>query len=115
VCSQGCTHFWAYKEGAARHLKNCRGCKECQCPHCHFERYILPAGGRDKIRDDESVQPASYCWFLYDVIHHKFMDATWAAAVNEAREKKLSSFHQTREDARLDRVLAENGFDPKKV
>jgi hypothetical protein len=115
VCSRGCVHWWGYQEHASQHLKHCGGCSRCQCPHCHSERYLLPLDGRSKVREDQSVEPARKCWLFFDLFHHMFMDEEWVASVDNCRKHKLSAFHQTPEDIRLDNALKNNGFDPRKV
>lgn len=114
VCSRGCVHWWAYMDGASQHLQTCQGCRRCQCPHCHSERYKLE-GARCRIREHEHVEPAQKCWFFFDVFYHMFLDEYWVAEVQHSREQKLSAFHQTPENDRLDEALQKDGFDPKKV
>jgi hypothetical protein len=112
VCSRGCIHWWGYQKHASQHLKRCEGCANCQCPHCHSERYMLPSGGRSRVREDQNVEPARKCWFFFDVFHHMFMDEEWVASVDDCRKHKRSAFHQTPEDTRLDNALMRTASIP---
>lgn len=114
VCPRGCVHWWGFMEHTAQHLKHCKGCAKCQCPHCNAERFCYSCR-RTSIRVDQHVEPSQKCWFFFDVFHHMFLDTSWVAAVNRSREQKLSAFHQTKEDSRLDDALELRGFDRKKV
>jgi hypothetical protein len=112
VCSRGCIHWWGYQKHASQHLKRCEGCANCQYPHCHSERCMLPSGGRSRVREDQNVEPARKCWFFFDVFHHMFMDEEWVASVDDCRKHKRSAFHQTPEDTRLDNALMRTASIP---
>jgi hypothetical protein len=91
-------------KAASQHLKHCQDCYLCICPHCESERYVLLVGGRCELRKEQHVQPAQKCWFFFDVFFHFCMDEDWASAVLHSREHKISPFHQSPEEDRLNRA-----------
>jgi hypothetical protein len=114
VCTQGCVHWWGFMEHASSHVRNCGGCDLCRCPHCSSERYILTTD-RKSVKDHAHIEPAQKCWFFFDVFHHMFLDEEWNTSYFTSTFHKLSPFHKTAENARLDKALQEQGFDPQQV
>jgi hypothetical protein len=92
LCPNGCIHWWFYMPKLVEHFNSCTrtNCPDCICPHCKSPRLI---------KDKKGIHGAMRCWFFFDCLHVKALDADWVTQIlgtHAQRDLPASEGHASR-------------------